>query len=304
LSIDYLDEDVSYLLGLIVARGTISRDSRLLTIVIEFPFRNLQVEGLTKSYTNVDEISRHLDRVVNRLRGLGIDVIKNIQENSCQLVIEDKRQGLFDRILRQFFGDKTSFREFRIPEQVFNAEEIIIKKEFLRGYVDVAGWVRKSNVYTDGRHRVYIDVLNDNWYLPIELCHLLQDHLNIPVQTITWGHPNIRDPWLEEYNQNRKYAWAREHQIKIFAHEFLPIGFYIRHKDEILRELAEYNKQNFSVTTSFCSPPKEVDEKKPKHPCENDYRLPQELRGKHCDAYWQVCEALGCFRLKKQLRLI
>jgi len=300
----YIDEDLAYFLGAIVARGVILRREKVTTITIFYPFRNLEVEGITKAYKNPAELSLGLDRIVNRLIGLGFDVRKQVLERECQIVTDIKTGDLRLRLLNSHLGKRyTSYREFHIPKSIFNAPESI-KKEFMRGYADVAGHVRQSNRYIDGRHRVYIDVLNDNWHLPVELCTLLQDHLNVPVQTIDWGHPNTRDSNLEDYKAGRTRAWAREHQIKVFADAFVPIGFYIKYKNEILTELAEFNRREYpSITPKFCIPPKPIS-KKPRHPAENDQSLPPEIRGKHFDAYWQICEAMGCLRCKQQKRLM
>lgn len=300
--IDYLDEDVAYLLGLIVARGEIIESRVTSSVLISFPFRNLQVESLTRSYKNPVELSLTLDKIINRIRALGVDIRKETLEKACQLVIDSRKKSLFMRVLTMFLGRRKSYLDFHIPKQIFDADEPI-KKEFIRGYSDLAGYARLSNVYIDGRHRIYLDVLNGNWHLPVELCTLLQSHLGIPVQTIDWGHPNIRNGNLKEYSAGRKRAWAREHQIKIFADDFISVGFYMSHKQEILKELARYNRKNYSVTPRFCSPPKRIDDRKPIHPGENDDSLPDQLKGRHFDAYWQICEAMGCPRCKIQTRL-
>jgi len=301
--IDYLDPDIAYLLGLIVARGEIVESGSYVTITIEFPFKNLEVEGITRSYRNKDEILLSLDSIVNRIKALDLDIEKISMQHSVHLKISTKSRSLFMRNLRLFLGSYSNYYEFRVPKLIYEAS-IDLKKEFMRGFGDVAGSVRKSNYDQRRRYRVYIDVLNQNWKLPVDICHLLQDHLNVPVQTITWGHPNIRDPSLKDYNRNQPYAWAREHQIKVYAEAYLGVGFYIRHKDEILRELAQENIKRFgNKSPNFCNPPKTIRNPARPHPMENDIRLPEEIRGKHFDSYWQICDALGCPRMKKQSRL-
>ncbi|MEM2868237.1 MAG: hypothetical protein QXR84_07125 [Candidatus Bathyarchaeia archaeon] len=299
---DFIDEDLAYLLGAIVARGEILRDKWVTTVVISYPFRNLEVEGLTRSYVAPDQLSLGLDKIVNRVMSLGFNVRKEKLEKECQLIIEVKTGSLQMRVLESHLGNAASYREFHVPKTIFESSESI-QREFMRGYTDVAGHVRKSNYYIDGRHRVYIDVLNENWHLPVELCRLLQDYLKVPVQTIDWGHPNIRDPDLREYSSGRKRAWAREHQIKVFADAFIKIGFYVQYKDEMLNELAEYNRRNFpSRRLDFCVP-KPTFEPKPHHPSEDDPILPPQIRGRHFDSYWQICEAMDCLRCKQQRRL-
>ena len=40
--------------------------------------------------------------------------------------------------------------------------------------------------------------------------------LQVPVQNINYGHPNLRDP----KNKIGNRAWAKEHQMKIFAEDY------------------------------------------------------------------------------------
>jgi hypothetical protein len=299
ISLDYIDEDVAYLIGLITARGEIVDQAEVKRISIEFPFRNLEVEGIKKKVTQRDRILLSLDRVINRVNELADVNVRQIEgEHSVYLVLETLKNTMFLRNIKMLMKGKTSYYQFEVPAQIFESDDSI-KKEFIRGFADVAGSARWSNRNQWGKCRVYLDVLNSpyNWYLPVQICHLLQDHLRIPVDVIQWGHPNTRDPYLEEYNAGRRDAWAREHQIKIFADDFEKIGFYMSHKQEILEELAEYNREKGFARANFCSPPKtEKTKPKPIHPSENSEKLPAEIRGKHYNSYWQICADLGCPR--------
>ena len=132
--------------------------------------------------------------------------------------------------------------------------------------------------------------------MPVQLCALLQgDPLNIPVQTIDQGHPNIRNGFAKEYYKGRENAWAREHQLKIFAEDFESIGFRIEHKNKILKEMADSNRNiKPQSDNKLCMPPKKITKTKVDHPQEDSEKLPDEIRCKHFDAYWQVCKGLGC----------
>jgi hypothetical protein len=297
--LDYIDEDVAYFIGLIVARGEISEQGGVKRISIEFPFRNLEVEGVERKIVQKDKILLSLDNVISRINELAdVNVRKIESEHSVHLVLETLKNTMFLRNVKMLLKGKSSYYEFEIPEQIFEAEESV-KKEFIRGFADVAGSARWANRNRWGKCRVYLDVLNNpsNWHLPVQICHLLQDHLGIPVDVIQWGHPNTRDPSMKEYKAGRKDAWAREHQIKIFADDFEKIGFYMKHKQEILEELAEYNRRKGFEKADFCKPPKKA-KNKPKHPSENSEKLPKEIRGKHYDSYWQICADLGCVRYR------
>lgn len=302
----FLDPDMAYLLGLIVGRGTIRRTNGHKQLIIEFPFRNLMAEGITKKFNTKDKILLSLDETINRLGELvGSVPSKQSSTNSVNLVFESTKNTLLWRNLERLLEGKTSFREMTIPNEIFSASEEI-KKEFLRGFADVSGGISKSGVYINGRHRVYLVTLYDNWGLLIKLCLLLQSEpLSIPVQTIDWGHPNIRDGNLTKYNKGSKEFWAKEHQLKIFAEYFEKVGFRIIHKNEILKELAEFNRTNWpNAKPSFCLPPKKIrkNQTKVKHNEENSDKLPRNLKGKHFDTYWQVCLELGCKQSKEARR--
>lgn len=88
----------------------------------------------------------------------------------------------------------------------------------------------------------------------------------------------------------------REHQINIFAVPFLKVGFRFRHKQAVLEELAKYDKNNFSSARyTPCPGERVIKKQKPQAPREADASyLPDALRGKHFDAYWQICRTLGC----------
>ena len=78
-----------------------------------------------------------------------------------------------------------------------------------------------------------LDVLNypTNWEMPVKLCTLLEECLTVPIQLITWGHPNL----------GRGF---REHQINIFAVPFGEIGFSLSYKQAILEEFIEHDQKH------------------------------------------------------------
>jgi len=296
----FIDPDMAYLLGLIVGRGTIREISGMRQLIIEFPFRSLEAKGIRTFFDTRDKILLSLDDTINRLGELTEVMPKKVvSKNAVSIILESTKNSLLWRNVNKSLKGETSFREMEVPEIMYDANEEI-KKEFLRGISDVTGSIGTGGRDQVGRHRVYISILNENWKLPIQICKLLQDApLNIPVNTIDWGHPNIRNGHATEYNEGREQAWAREHQLKIYAEHFEPVGFRIIHKNEILKELAQYNRENFpDRKMALCIPSEKRQKQKCSHPEENSEKLPEALRGKHCDTYWQVCLELGCKRSK------
>jgi len=124
--------------------------------------------------------------------------------------------------------------------------------------------------------------------LPIQLCALLQQTLDVPVQLIQWGHPNTRESKCGSH-------WAREHQVKIFAEAFESVVFTIEYKNKTLQKFARQDRKLHGALHK-CNPNPEIRrvQKKKRHPDEKSSALPARLRNHHYNAYWQICRALGC----------
>jgi hypothetical protein len=287
---DYIDEDVAYFLGLVIGRGTIMESEGLRQVSIEFPYSSLQVEGISSSFDQEMAIKLGLSDIRERLLDLLDTDIKIVtRSGGADFVIRFMRNSMIWRNLLLMTEGATSYPYFKIPP-IFFEDNLPAdwKREFVRGYADVAGNIREANRYVDDRHRVRLDVLNypTNWQIPVQLCTLLQEHLSVPVQLITWGHPNL----------NRKF---REHQINIFTKPFLEIGFSFGHKQKLLEEFADWDEKNVKTTNyAPCPGRRDIRKHKPPDSDENNAeKLDPILVGHHYDAYWQICKALGCTRV-------
>lgn len=273
---DFLNEDIAYLIGLVVGKGVFVREGQVRRLVITFPYKSLVAEGYRGTYDKPLELSSSLDTVVNRIRKYGFDVAKeNTNKNDVALVITWHREDLSWQILKYLLNDEfTDFHSFRIPKAIFESDREI-QKEFLRGYFDTTGHIRKSNSAfgREDQHRVYLEVDQRNWLLIADLAKLL-GNIGVSIHTVDFGHPNFRDPELKK----AKGFWAKEHQLKIFANQFAKIGSYLKHKDEVLKELADKNRSDLGEGTEE----KELRVKeKPANSEENSEKLPEFLRGKH-----------------------
>ena len=179
--------------------------------------------------------------------------------------------------------------------QANNTAFLMLTKALLRGIADVTGYIRKSNIAfgQDGMHRVYIEIPG-NWYMVIDISNMLKE-VDIPVQTIDFGHPNFRDAKLVKYNQGKPNFWKKEHQVKIFANEFMPIGFNIKHKQEALAKYSEelLDYVDPKKTHKFYWEKSIRRTKKLIHPCENDPSLPAEIQGKHFESWTDLAGYLG-----------
>ena len=293
--IDYIDADVAYLLGLITARGKISESGGIRQIHIEFPYRSLKVDGVAGTFDTNTSIRLGLQKIqerVSELTGAEVSIINS--DNSVTLVLRFFRNTMMWRNILMHTQQHIGYEHFHVPEIFFSVNiPNDWKREYIRGVADVAGNIRGSNRYVDGSNRVRLDVLNypTNWKMPVQLCNLLEEHLTIPVQLITWGHPNM----------GRNF---REHQINIFAVPFGEIGFSLPHKQSILEEFIEHDKEHYPRKVyNPCLGKTKLGKRKrkPKDTRENDDKLDLELKGQHFNAYWQICKKLGCPRTPKIL---
>lgn len=286
--VNYLDEDVSYLLGMLVARGELMTGGNVYSMVIHFPKGSLIADGLTKHFDIDKETRLGIEKIRERIKEvLGTDDIRTVYDDTLDLVIRFHHKTMAWRNIQMLLGDATGYQYSSVPAVFLDSDTPTeYKREFLRGYADVAGNIRPANSDRAGRHRVRLDTLNylGNWSLPVQLCVLLQEHLSVAVPCVIWGHPNLGRHW-------------KEHQLDVYAEDFAQVGFYFDYKQEALEELAEYNQTSFSTPVKGCPGARRAGKKKASDPEEkNAERLPPELLGKHFNAYWHICKALGCSR--------
>ena len=205
---------------------------------------------------------------------------------------------LMREILRYIEG-ATSHENMRISEEVFSftLEE---RKQFIKGFADVTGYIRRSNrYYSPAEHRVYFEI-PQNWYLVVDFCNLLRS-VDIPVQAIDWGHPNMRDGELKKYREGKVDFWKKEHQVKVWAIEYEPIGFAVIHKKDALEHFAnehrefieEQGKNVEDVTHKYYWEKRSRTKDKPRHPGEDDLIIPREIRGKHYNSWQEIARDLG-----------
>jgi len=291
---DYIDPDVAYLLGMIVARGTFHEEGDIRRLIIQFPYRLDTMPLLPNS--NLRNIDREtalrvsLDDIRNRLNQL-LDVNLDIQRRKHEVGLKAvfTKNTISWRDLRFLTNYRTNYKEFEIPESLYD-EDIDIQKEFVRGIVDTAAEPSYADRDQADRQRIVIQIQFGNWRLPVQLCKLLQENLGVSVSNILWGHPNLRGP-------SGAPGWAKETRIRIYAQDFEPIGFHFQYKQEVFKEFLEHNRRDGMLPAKPCNPKiKRIRKggRKPKHRDESAPSLPPEIRGRHFNAYFKLCQALGC----------
>lgn len=287
-----MNAEMSYLVGMILGNGEIQQGQTETTVTIDIPYKNLYTDDFKDVAVYVKASTVDIRSIVEPL--IGHNLIVSETKHSTKLSFTKHNNEYVMRELIRLIGSGRHHSTMKMNEELF-AISTDEKKSLLRGIADVTGYIRKSNIAfgQDGAHRVYIEIPG-NWYMVIDIANMLKA-VDIPVQTIDFGHPNFRDGKLVKYNEGKKNFWKKEHQVKIFANEFLPVGFNIKHKQDSLEKYAD-------ELLEFIDPDKTHKfywEKtirrivKPSHPGENDSSLPPEIRGQHFDSWTDLANLLG-----------
>lgn len=287
-----MNAQMAYLIGMILGNGEVQRKTNETTITIELPHKNLLDDEGREVSVYVKSSLADIRTIIEPLIGFSMPISQS--KRATQISFTKSNEDYTMREILRFIGNGVHHSTMTMNDELFNmtTDE---KKELLRGIADVTGYIRRSNIAygQDGCHRVYIEIPG-NWQMVIDIANMLKT-LDIPVQTIDFGHPNFRDSNLKKYNEGKPYYWKKEHQVKIWANEFLPIGFNIVHKQKVLENYADELLDYLDVnkTHQFYWEKKQRIRKKPIHPMENDESLPEKIRGNHYESWTQLAEDLG-----------
>ncbi|UTC47123.1 hypothetical protein E4N72_11590 [Treponema vincentii] len=284
--------EMAYLLGMIIGNGELQQYSTQTKVTIDIPHKNLYTDDMKDTAIYVKASLFDIQSTLEPL--IGQRLTQSETRCSTKITFTKANNEYVMREILRLVGSGVHHSTMKMNDELFLIT-IDEKKSLLRGIADVTGYIRKSNIAfgQEGAHRVYIEIPG-NWYMVIDIANMLKA-VDIPVQTIDFGHPNFRDTNLDKYNAGKKYYWKKEHQIKIFANEFLPIGFNIKHKQEALEKYAD-------ELLEFIAPDKThkfywekpIRRKiKPIHPCENDDSLPIEIKGRHFESWTNLAGLLG-----------
>ena len=293
-----MNSEMAYLLGMVTGNGEIKRGPITTTISIDLPHKKLETEFQKDVGIYVKASITDIRQILEPLLGTSMQFIQN--PNISIISFTKPNEDYLMREIMRYIGYASSSDTIRISPEVFEFT-MDERKQFVKGFADVAGYIRRSNyAYQEPNYRVYFEIPK-NWELVIDFANLLKS-IDIPVANIDWAHPNMRDGNLKKYNEGKPDFWKKEHQIKVWAVEFQPIGFAVLHKQEALDYFAdkqrcfietELHKTVFEKTHRYYWQMRPSGRKKVIHPCENDEFIPEKIRGKHYDSWCQIAKDLG-----------
>jgi len=289
--------DMAYLLGMICGNGTLSRTNRDTTISIRFPHKKLKTESGQDVSIYVAASIMDIRSILDPLVG---SAMRTTQDKHVTTLYFNKiNEDYLIREIYKYTGSALVASTMRVHNYFFTApyDERI---SFLQGFADVTAYIRRTNYcFQKYKHRVYIEIPS-NWEMVIDIANLLKS-IDIPVQTIDWAHPNMRDPQLKKYNQGNHLFWKKEHQIKVWANEFEKIGFAVKHKQaaltmlsgELTNELMRKGHDSNNKTHKYYWESQTVEKIKDKHPAVNHNSIPLSIRGQNYNSWTDVARVLG-----------
>lgn len=287
-----MNVEMAYLVGMILGNGEIQRGINKTTVTIDIPYKNLYTDDMKDIAVYVKASILDISRIIKPL--LSCELIVSETKHSTKVSFSKDNDEYVIREIVRLIGAGRHHSTMRMNPELFDitTDE---KKALLRGIADVTGYIRRSNVAygQEGAHRVYIEIPG-NWYMVIDIANMLKE-VDVPVQNIDFAHPNFRDGNLVKYREGKTLFWKKEHQVKIFANEFLPIGFNIKHKQASLEkyseELLEFLDPEKTHKFYWEKPIKRKE--RPIHPGENDPFIPEEIRGMHFESWADLARCLG-----------
>lgn len=292
-----MNVEMAYLLGMITGNGEIQRGVTETTVCIEIPHKKLETEFQDDVSIYVKASITDIRQVLEPLLGTNLRFNQNV--NASFLSFRKSNEDYLMREILRYIGGATTSDNVRISPEVFSFT-VDERKQFVRGFADVTGYIRRSNyAFTEPNYRVYFEIPN-NWELVVDFCNLLKS-IDIPVQAIDWAHPNMRDGYLKKYNQGHLDFWKKEHQVKVWALEYQPVGFVVLHKQEALNYFADEQMKPYVMKGrnpaarlhKYYWEMKQRIREKPRHPGEKDEFIPERIRGNHYNSWTEIAEDLG-----------
>lgn len=293
-----MNNEMAYLLGMITGNGEVQRGITSTTILIEIPHKKLVTEFQRDVGIYVKASITDIRQILEPLLGTDLKFIQN--PNISILSFTKPNEDYLMREIMRYIANASSSDTIRISSEVFNFT-LDERKQFVKGFADVTGYIRRSNyAFTEPNYRVYFEIPR-NWELVADFCNLLKS-IDIPVQNIDWAHPNMRDGNLKKYNQGKYDFWKKEHQVKVWAVEYQPIGFAVIHKQQALDYFAEKHRNYIEleqhrkisdITHRYYWELNSRIRQKAIHPGENDIFIPIQIRGKHYNSWSEIANDLG-----------
>lgn len=223
-----INQNEAYFLGLIYSKGDILVNNDQIRFKLNIKFRRPNDEALRKD--NIYTIrSVHADGKEKLGSKFSTDLfkiqqmLKNEFKINFELLLDDAIGSNWTKKTITILSDWVYCKDEKFL-RLFNCDEIdsnTLKKfpfdlhiennkslslSFIQGVCDASSLIpneASSQNGGTGSPRIQLEPNQDRWELCIGLCNIFQNGLNIRVNNINWGHPQIRTRWKGQNHQFR-----------------------------------------------------------------------------------------------------
>lgn len=283
-----MDTDKAYLLGLIIGGGVFGNAEDVFRIRLPYKKWGSYIDNPQRAGQIAGDILRKVGQMFRAVYNLTVQY-ETTPGGTWTILCEGDISGVRDDLTRYGIVCDGEIRgTASISGIVSELVDDNLKRRFVAGLADTIGSMAKSQRRFSDEHQILsFEIKGYNFQFVCDLCRLLYSINCIPDQ-VNWNHPNIHctsDPYYSQWNKGFK--------LRILLDQYARFGaFAFRTKAETSNENRSLQQQtheaercedrDFHLTASSV------------HPAENDYRLPEEIRGGHYIHFRHFCAVLGC----------
>ena len=284
-----MNTDKAYIMGLVIGGGGFSLDQS--SFSIRLPFR--QWGDVDKNPERAGLIAKDIMQVVKPLLSIEYNLeISYVTGREWKIECYGDVQSLIDD-LRKYHIEPTSelHKTADISALVRSLSDINLKKRFIAGVADTIGSMAPSHRrFTDDVQIISFEISGFNYKFVCQLCKLLYEVGCIPDQ-ILWQHPNMQSGTDSYYT-----SWKKGNKLRVTLDSFSTFGSLafksktISQKENRLLEDSGRVNVAIKCENKTLSVPGVV----AVHKHEDNYGIPDEIRGGHYIHHKQICAALHC----------
>lgn len=283
-----MDTDKAYLLGLIIGGGVFGNTENSFTIHLPYKKWGSYLENPKRAGDIAGDILKKVGQMFRAVYGLPVQYEVTAGGN-WTILFQGDITVIKEELMR--FGivaDGELRGNVDISKLISALVDDNLKRRFIAGLADTIGSMAKSQRRFSNEHQIIsFEIKGYNFKFVCDLCRLLYSINCIPDQ-INWNHPNIHCTSDSYYKQ-----WNKVFKLRILLDQYAKFGaFAFRTKAETSNENRRLQRERHYAekceTRDMNFTPSTV------HPCENDIRLPENIRGGHYIHFRHFCAVLGC----------
>lgn len=282
-----MNTDKAYLLGLIIGGGTFGNTEDVFSIRLPFKKWGSYLENPKRAQKISADIMKVVSPIFRTTYGLAVSF--EASEKNWRILCEGDTSALKDDLLEYGISPVGEVKaDADISKICRDLVDDNLKRRFIAGLADSTASMEKSHRrFTDNSQILSFEIKGHNYRFVCDLCRLLHSINCIPDQ-VAWNHPNVHaahDPYYSTWNKGFKLRILLDQYAKFGAFAFTTKA---ESSIENLKLQQHKNIATPCLSKSVRATPSCI------HPAENDYLLPEEIRGGHYIHYLHFCAVLDC----------